>query len=481
MPRRRGSTRMPLIGPSYETKVVGQNNRKLINMFLVPDETDGKQPFSAYSTPGLKVWSSDRASDNQVRALHVNNSILYAIINGGFYRYSSTGTATLLGSLNTISGDVSISSTNTEIGIVDFNNGYMFDISSSTFSTISDPDFPNNPITITAQDGYFIVNINSSDKFYISALNDGLNWSSLDFEDAEVNSDNTVTVKSFRQELHVFGNETTEIYLNTGNVNFPFQRQPDGTIFVGCSAKRSVATSSFSIFWLGEDSNGKGLVMKKTGVELQNIANQAIAQKIQSYSKIDDALGYIYRLEGNEFYVLSFPDANATWVYNNVTGFWHEWRSSINGQIGRHRSQSYAYAYGKNIVGDIATGNLFELDVNTFTDNTEKIIRVLTTSPVHAENNLISLYNFRVDIEPGQGLSNGQGSDPTVIIEISRNGGHSFSNKLYRSAGKIGEYFRRVEVSRLGASRNFVIQLTMSDPIRWTVIGAYAELEISET
>lgn len=473
------SERLPFIGPSYQSRVLAQNNRKLVNMFVQTEDfpDDSKFPISAYSTPGLTEFSTERSGQTRVRGLHVHKGVLYAVISDKFYTVASDGAVTQEGAMNTNTGFVSIASTDREILIVDESNGYSFVPATSTFTQISDADFPPAPLTVTAQDGFFIVNEADSDTFYISAYRDGLDWSALDFEDAEVESDDIVAVYSYRQILHVFGDVSTETYINTGNVNFPFERQADGIIQVGCAAAGSIAGSADSLFWLGSTKNGDNMVMQQTGVQLNIISNDAIEYQLARYNTISDAYGFVYRLEGKEFYVLSFPTENVTWVYNKESQLWHQWSSRVDNVDGIHRSSSHAFVYNKNIVGDYFTGILYELDPDTYTDNGTTIKRILTTSPIHLDNNVIGVYNLRVDVESGQGLSSGQGSDPQIMLQVSRNGGYSFGNELWRSAGEVGQYNKRAEWSRLGSSRQFVFKLTMTDPIKWTVLGATAIIE----
>ncbi len=44
---------------------------------------------------------------------------------------------------------------------------------------------------------------------------------------------------------------------------------------------------------------------------------------------------------------------------------------------------------------------------------------------------------------------------------------------MWRSAGKIGEYDRRVIWNRLGAARQMVAEVAVSDPIPWRIVDAY--------
>ena len=64
-----------------------------------------------------------------------------------------------------------------------------------------------------------------------------------------------------------------------------------------------------------------------------------------------------------------------------------------------------------------------------------------------------------------------------AMLRYSDDGGHTWSNELWRSIGKIGNYDARARWNRLGASRNRVYELSMSDPVKWVVLGANLEVK----
>jgi hypothetical protein len=81
---------------------------------------------------------------------------------------------------------------------------------------------------------------------------------------------------------------------------------------------------------------------------------------------------------------------------------------------------------------------------------------------------------LQIDVEAGVGLSTGQGSDPQVILQWSDDGGHTWSNEHFLSAGKQGEYSRRAMLKQpLGRSRDRVFKVAMSDPVKWALLNAY--------
>jgi len=80
-------------------------------------------------------------------------------------------------------------------------------------------------------------------------------------------------------------------------------------------------------------------------------------------------------------------------------------------------------------------------------------------------------------MEHGVGLATGQGSDPQMMISISRDGGHNFSAVRNRAIGAVGEYQTRTRLNRLGQGRDFVFKISISDPIPVSIIGAYVRAE----
>ena len=70
-----------------------------------------------------------------------------------------------------------------------------------------------------------------------------------------------------------------------------------------------------------------------------------------------------------------------------------------------------------------------------------------------------------------------QNTYPTVCLDWSDDGGHTWSNQHWRSIGKIGRYKDRAIWRGLGLSTGRVFRLTMSDDVKRVMIAAYADIE----
>lgn len=68
-------------------------------------------------------------------------------------------------------------------------------------------------------------------------------------------------------------------------------------------------------------------------------------------------------------------------------------------------------------------------------------------------------------------------TDPQIILEVSNDGGKTWSAGRSRSLGKIGEYRKLVRWSRLGRSNNRVFRVICSDPVDVAWIAADLDVE----
>jgi hypothetical protein len=200
---------------------------------------------------------------------------------------------------------------------------------------------------------------------------------------------------------------------------------------------------------------------------------------------MSDALGYTYQQDGHSFYVLIFPTANTTWVYDVSTGVWHERAGWSAGQFTRHRSNCQMSYNGEIVVGDYENGNIYAFDLDVYADNgaIQRWLRSWRALPT-GQNDLkrTAHHSLQLDCETGKGLILGQGSDPQAMLRWSDDGGHTWSNEHWKSMGKIGEYGYRTIWRRLGMTlkiRDRVYEVSGTDPIKIAIMGA--ELILSPT
>jgi hypothetical protein len=79
-------------------------------------------------------------------------------------------------------------------------------------------------------------------------------------------------------------------------------------------------------------------------------------------------------------------------------------------------------------------------------------------------------------IEPGQSLVT---EIADVIMQFSDDNGKSWSIEEWRGVGEQGDFGYRLEWFGLGMFRNRMFRFTMTDPIKWVLISAHADVELA--
>lgn len=439
-----------------------------INMFYSQTADEDLNLPGLKGTPGLKSYYNSSYA-RPVRGLHVMESKLYAVIGDRVYSIDTTPTGTLLdGVLTTTSGPVVIVDDGTNLMIVDPGVAGYTCVAGGPVTPITDADFPV-PSFLAWQDGYFIVTETGTGTFYISTAYDPTTWDALDFTTAEGTPDNTLAILSDHEDLFNFGSLSIQPYYNSGNADFPFEVKQGASLTEGIGAPYSLAAGDNTIFFL--DTHGG--IRRISGYNSTIISSRAIEKEINELTTFSDAIGFYYTQQGHGFYVITFPIGNLTWVFDVTTQMPHK-RSSypiaIDGTNRRWRANCYVFFNGKHIVGDWQYGHLFELDFDTYTDNSETIRRFVDFPSIGNGKDRVRHNKLKVDYKTGVGLV---GEDePQAVLTWSDDGGKTESNQLWAGLGKIGEYDKEVNYRRLGAPKRRRYRNMVTDPVEVVITGA---------
>ena len=503
----------PILGSAYVARSVNAADNRMINMFpeVVPE--GGKEPAFLQRAPGLNFLAS--VGEGPVRGLWAFGNYGYAVSGTKFYKIDSNWNVTYKGVVSG-TGQVSMVDNGTQLFIAAGATGYIYNAGTDVFAQITDPDFAG-AVTVGFIDGYFVYNQPNSQKFWVTSLYDGTSVDPLDFASAEGSPDNLVSLIVDHREVWLFGQNSTEVWYDAGLPDFPLSRIQGAFIEIGCAAPFSVAKLDNGVFWLSSDARGRGMVYRSNGYAGVRISTHAVEWQIQQYEDIADAVAYTYQQDGHSFYVLNFPSADITWVYDVATQAWHQRAGWLNNQFTRHRGNCQMAFNGQIVIGDYVAGAIYAYDPTVYTEagTVQKWLRSWRALPTKANNlKRTTQHSLQLDCESGVGLTGysvdtyaalatedgavlttedgvdisavlitlTQGADPQVMLRWSDDGGHTWSNEHWRSMGKIGETGRRVLWRRLGMTlklRDRVYEVSGTDPVKIAIMGA--ELIVSPT
>ena len=494
----------PILGSAYVARSVNAADNRLINLYPETIEDGGKSAAYFTRCPGMRVLAV--IGSGPIRGLWQLNGYLYVVSGIELYKVAADFTSTLIGTIAS-SGPVSIADNGTQIFFACNGISYIYNTSTNEYGRITDPDF-TGAVSVGYIDGYFVYNEPNSQKVWVTSLLDGTSIDPLDFASAEGAPDNLVALIVSNREVWLLGENSVEVWYDAGTADFPLQRIQGAYNELGCAAPYSVAKMDNSIFWLGADARGRGIVYKTNGYSAVRISTHAIEYAIQSYWTTKDAIAYTYQQEGHSFYVLTFPSVSKTWVYDLATQAWHERAAFVDGEFLRHRSNCQVMYNQQVIVGDYADGRIYTFDLNIYQDRWLRSWRALPTG----QNDLkrTSQHSLQLDCEVGVPMSaigysgllatqnsellqtqsqlyleleDGRMTDQAqIVLRWSDDGGHTWSNEHWASMGAPGATGTRVLWRRLGMTlklRDRVYEVSGTDPVKIAIMGA--ELLLSGT
>lgn len=457
---------VPLIGPTYTNRSVQVGNQHTQNFYIEANqqgEAAALMPF-----PGLTLFAT--AGSSQARGMAIYNDSLYTVNGNLLYKIALNGTVSTVGTIAGGGNVVMVSDGTSLIIATGFSKPYRYD--GTTLTQGTDADLPDSA-TVTHMNQRVIYD--QADGIAFADLDDPLVVNSANVLLTNTRADSLQAVVSFKQQIFAFGTDTIEPSYFTGTGTPPYARVNNGVQEIGTSSPYSIATNKDFIYFLGTDRR----VYRMQGFNSQSIDNPAIGQALQEYSDVSDAYGRCMSFDGQNWYLLSFPTANRTWLFNEGSGLWTSLAYGTDDS--QHLIHDYAYIYDKHLVTDRRNGNIYELGFNTFTDNGDVIQRQRVTQNI--DSRILGgepgkmLYMNRLELEFETGVSEVT-SEATIIMQYSDDDGRSWSQEQWASIGTQGDYTKRVQWFGFERFYKRKFRFTMTDPVKWVFIRLIADVEV---
>jgi hypothetical protein len=437
---------------AYRRNVGQFSETRLVNQY---GEIGSDKSFRLIGRPGLVQAYSLAAGP--VYGLYAQpgsfNGDLFAVAGGSLYRNGSS-----VGSLSS-PGRVSMASSELQLLVATGYAMYVYD--GSTISTVAFPDGAGeNSVVYFA--GLFICARTGSEKFYWSAVLDGSSWNALSFASAERKPDNLVGIAVVGDELWLFGENSTEFWVSTGNADAPFERAEGRVYDKGAISRDSICNYDNTAAWVGQDK-----IVYRGGPVPQRISDYGIEERL-SRTDPADIHSWVFVWNGHAFLVVNTVDG--AFAYDASTQQWAEfkswgrtgWRAHLGCMVG-----PAVYA------GDDTNGTIWTLSQTALLDGTDPIERI-SSAIIHQTGKSLPLSSVHCDISPGQTpYLSGQGANPTLELRLSRDGGKTYGGWRSAPIGKQGNYRARTFWTRLGMidEPGLVMEFRTTDPAPWTLSG----------
>lgn len=452
-----GADTIKCVGPSYFLADRKSAVQRSVNLYMRQVEGLGEDKQVVLdSAPGLSLLVTMPAT---VRNSYNADGRWFVVAGSMLYELGASGTYGYRGTLVTTTGFASMKHGRDQLVIVDGANGYVLNLNTNNFGQIISPGWRGSN-WVDELDGYSIFSDPNTDQFYLSSIDDASTLNALDFSSADAQPDNIVTCRVRRRELHLFGTRSTEIWVNSGDADFPFIRYNSTPIDVGIVGNRAAAVCTDSIVWVGQTDRGQGYVYEMQGHQPVRISTQAVEEALDGSTDLSQASVWSYHVKGNEFAAINAPGLSTTWVYDFSVRQWHERAELVSGAWAPFRGDFCTFNGGNHYVSSGA--KIYHMDTQFHTLAGDPLVRERTWPHfVKPSREPVAYRGLELACTSGEGGN--------ITLELSNDGGFTWGPPLRRSLGAVGRFMQRIRWLMLGAAFDRVFRLRCSDNVNLTI------------
>jgi hypothetical protein len=407
-----------------------ESGGRIINGYV--EQLGPKAPSSAVvrRMPGLTGFGT--SANGGFRGAFVNNGVLYVAKSGKLESFTSAGgAANLIGNLagNKRGFFAANNNATPDKCFVDIDTNVFTFTPTAVTAGWPDPDLPA-PNSVDSLDGFILFTI-ADGRFFATDLN-STSVNALSFGRAQAKPDGLVRVVNWSGRALLFGNQSTEIWIDQGLAPFPLTRSqvlPRGLIGPFAIAGYEDGFTRGPI-WASDDNS----VYALNGYTPQKISPPDLDDAIENTADKTTLEATAFMSHGHAFWQLSSP--NFTWVCDLNTQQWFEGDSYL---VNRSRRSGAINAFNLWLTGDTQSGNIFKITDAAFDEMGQPLRLRIESGPVQSfpGGEVVGRADFY--FATGVGIAIGldpQQTDPDVEISWSDNGGITWSNPILRKLGR---------------------------------------------
>lgn len=423
---------------------IAANPARLVNVYLEPVPTGGRSGAIIKSVLGLEAFCT--ASGVFTRALQDVDTRLFAVIGGRLFQIAATGIETDRGAVDD-DENTTIAGNNGAVTVVANGKYYLWDgttLSQPTagaFTAFGSHDYIGNYTVLTEKDGR---------RFQWSDIADANDLPGLNFSSADGRDDNLIRPFAINGVLYLFKETSHEVwYVTGGSGSAAFERQAGGVVDIGLKSHNLITRIPGAAFFVGDD-NRAHLVSG----QVQPVSIPAVETAIKTKNP---RACFAYEDEGHTFCVITFRDC-AAWVYDVALGEWHERAEGV--LLTPWTATCSAKFNGEWYCGRDDAKVLRFAQVGT--DDGGALVREATSRTLYQDGQRFNV--AELELFPRQGFQNA-----ILELEVSRDGGLTWSLPKPRVIGPIGGYAGRVIWRALGQCRQITARVRFSEAERFTM------------
>jgi hypothetical protein len=317
-----------------------------------------------------------------------------------------------------------------------------------TITTVTAATLGGSAFTVRYLQGFFVTVFANSNIIAVSNIEDGTTWPAINQAEISDFADNIIGFEITELTVWFMGTKQSVPYFNSGAL-FPLVPVPGALVEEGLASPFGLTKIDNTVLWVGANADqGAGMAWRMNGYTPQRISTHAVETAWQAYPTISDVITYAFQTRGHKFWHVYFPTANASWRYDIATGLWHQvglWNAQT-GTYGAHPSCSHTFNFGRHLIGDPFSGNIYAMAPKYPTFN-GAIVRPCRRAPYIAkEHENLFHRKFEALCETGE-VSVPAPSDAPVqllladptgqawIVEVNDNG--QFAPSQYAPAGSV--------------------------------------------
>lgn len=391
------------VNGTYKDPNLAFSAQDALNVIPMMTEKSGTRTVSQYrQAPGLKPFCRIGTNDGETvtyagagRGLRVVDGKMYAVAGRNLWQITSAGVSVNYGTIPGV-GRVSMAHNQrglgNELAIDNGQSRYVFNTQTQGLQKVTDESFPGS-IKAVFIDGY-IVFVEPQGRYWgHSDLSNALNYNIFDQYEAEGQPDRIVSAHESNRELLIFGQDTTEAYVNnpSGSGEAPFVRATNTVIKSGCSARDSVCDVGPYTVYLDQNRT----VQVLNGYTPVPISTSVIDSALQACTKqqIANAYAFAVESEGFQIYYLTVP-GKFTFGYDFKNREWHR-RSSTG--LDWWAVTDVVQWNGSWYALDSRRGDILELRWYDYPfDVQEELVREWVTGTISADQNPIFVNELEV-------------------------------------------------------------------------------------